>query len=134
MRLQVQKDADPEILEFLNAHLKIFYKDVYEYSIPITLDGLWEITSNKDFLNLAYPPYAPKTLPPFDENVSIFSTMDKENILIYHPYESFDPVEKLIKEAAKDPKVISIRMTLYRVEKNSPIVQALIDAASNRDG
>ena len=131
VRLQVQKDADPEILEFLNAHLKIFYKDVYEYSIPITLDGLWEITSNKDFLNLAYPPYAPKTLPPFDENVSIFSTMDKENILIYHPYESFDPVEKLIKEAAKDPKVISIRMTLYRVEKNSPIVQALIDAAND---
>lgn len=131
VRLQVQKDADPEILEFLNAHLKIFYKDVYEYSIPITLDGLWEITSNKDFINLAYPPYAPKTLPPFDENVSIFSTMDKENILIYHPYESFDPVEKLIKEAAKDPKVISIRMTLYRVEKNSPIVQALIDAAND---
>lgn len=80
---------------------------------------------------MAYPPYAPKTLPPFDENVSIFSTMDKENILIYHPYESFDPVEKLIKEAAKDPKVISIRMTLYRVEKNSPIVQALIDAAND---
>lgn len=131
VRLQVQKDADSEILEFLNAHLKIFYKDVYEYSIPITLDGLWEITSNKDFINLAYPPYAPKTLPPFDENVSIFSTMDKENILIYHPYESFDPVEKLIKEAAKDPKVISIRMTLYRVEKNSPIVQALIDAAND---
>lgn len=131
VRLQIQKDADPDIMEFLNSHLKIFYKDVYEYKIPLTLHGLWEIVGNKDFSYLAYPCYTPKTLPPFDENTPIFSTLDKEDVLIYHPYESFDPVQKLIKEASKDPKVISIRMTLYRVEKNSPIIQSLIDAAND---
>ncbi|EAI8341766.1 RNA degradosome polyphosphate kinase, partial [Campylobacter coli] len=69
--------------------------------------------------------------PPFDENLSIFDAIDKEDILIIQPFESFDPVYKFIKEASKDPEVISIRMTLYRVEKNSNIVQALIDAASD---
>ena len=131
VRLQIEKDADAELLEFLNSHLKIFYKDIYECAVPLTLDGLWEIASNKDFSFLAHPQYLPKTLPPFNENTSVMSAMEKEDILLIHPYESFDPVQKLIKEAAKDPKVISIRMTLYRVEKNSPIVQSLIEAASD---
>nr|WP_315083632.1 RNA degradosome polyphosphate kinase [uncultured Campylobacter sp.] len=131
VRLQIEKDADTELLEFLNSHLKIFYKDIYECAVPLTLDGLWEIASNKDFSFLAHPQYLPKTLPPFNENTSVMSAMEKEDILLIHPYESFDPVQKLIKEAAKDPKVISIRMTLYRVEKNSPIVQSLIEAASD---
>ncbi|MBR2156816.1 MAG: polyphosphate kinase 1, partial [Campylobacter sp.] len=131
VRLQIEKNADTELVEFLNSHLKIFHKDVYEYSVPLTLDGLWEIAGNKDFSFLAHPQYLQKTLPPFDENTSVFSTIDKEDVLIFHPFESFDPVQKLIKEASSDPKVISIRMTLYRVEKNSPIVQSLIEAASN---
>lgn len=131
VRLQIQKNADPEIVEFLNSHMKIFYKDIYEYDIPISLEGLWDIIGNKDFFHLALQPYTPKTLPPFDENTSIFQTMDKEEVILYHPYESFDPVSELIKEASKDPNVISIRMTLYRVEKNSPIVKALIDAAND---
>ena len=131
VRLQIQKNADKDLVEFLNFHLKIFYKDVYEYDIPLTLDGLWEIVGNKDFAHLGYSQYLQKTLPPFDENTSIFTAMDKGDILINHPYESFDPVAQLIKEASKDPKVISIRMTLYRVAKNSPIVQSLIEAASS---
>ncbi|MDA3042836.1 MULTISPECIES: RNA degradosome polyphosphate kinase [unclassified Campylobacter] len=131
VRLQIAKNADPDLLNFLNEHLKIFYKDIFECSIPLTLDGLWEIAGNKDFSYLAHPQYLPKTLPPFNENTSVMSAMEKDDILIFHPYESFDPVQKLIKEASKDPKVISIRMTLYRVEKNSPIVQSLIEAASD---
>ncbi len=61
----------------------------------------------------------------------MFEAIDKEDVLLFHPYESFEPVTQFIKEAAKDPKVISIRMTLYRVEKNSSIIQSLIDAASD---
>lgn len=131
VRMQIEKDADNELVEFLNSHTKIFQKDIYFYTIPLTLEGLWEIASNKLFSNLCFTHYTPKTLPPFDENISIFESMEKEDILIFHPYESFDPVAKLIKEASKDPKVISIRMTLYRVEKNSSIIKSLIDAASD---
>ena len=130
VRLQIASGCDPEILNFLNLHMKIFYKDIYEYSIPLTLGSLWQIISDKEFSHLLLPPYTPKTLPPFGQNVSMFDAIDKEDVLLFHPYESFDPVTQFIKEAAKDPKVISIRMTLYRVEKNSAIIQALIDAAN----
>lgn len=131
VRLQIAKNADPDITKFLNEHINVFYKDIFEYDIPLSLDGLWGVVGNKNFSNLALPPYSPKILPPFNENESIFETMDKGDILIYHPYESFNPVEQLIKEASKDPNVVSIRMTLYRVEKNSPIVASLIDAAND---
>ena len=131
VRLQIAKNADPDITKFLNEHINVFYKDIFEYDIPLSLDGLWGVVGNKNFSNLTLPPYSPKILPPFNENESIFETMDKGDILIYHPYESFNPVEQLIKEASKDPNVVSIRMTLYRVEKNSPIVASLIDAAND---
>lgn len=131
VRLQIAQNADPDILNFLNEHMKIFYKDIFEYSIPLSLDGLWGVVFNKNFTHLSHPVYTPKTLPPFTETTSIFETLDKGDVMIYHPYESFDPVEKMIKEASKDPKVVSIRMTLYRVEKNSPIVAALMDAAND---
>lgn len=131
VRLQIKKDADPDIVNFLNEHMKIFYKDIYEYNIPLSLEGLWGVVFNKNLTHLSHPVYTPKTLPPFNETASIFDTIDKGDVMIYHPYESFDPVEKMIKEASKDPKVVSIRMTLYRVEKNSPIVAALMDAAND---
>ena len=131
VRMQIQKDADAEIVEFLNSHMKIFYKDIYEYTVPLTLNSLWQIVGNKEFSHLCLPPYAPKTLPPFSTPLSMFDVIDKEDVLVVHPYESFDPVVQFIKEASKDPRVISIRMTLYRVDKNSPIIQALIDAAND---
>lgn len=130
VRLNIQDSADPDILNFLNSHMQIFSKDIYEYKIPLNLGALWQIVGNKDFSNLTTPPYNPKVLPPFDSNESVFKVLDKNDAILFHPYESFDPVLKLIREASKDPKVISIRMTLYRVEKNSQIVQALIDAAN----
>jgi polyphosphate kinase len=130
VRLNIKKDADADIVEFLNSHMQIFQKDIYEYSIPLNLGALWQIVGNKEFLHLSLTPNTPKILPPFNVNESVFSVIDKGDVLIVHPYESFDPVASFLQEAAKDPKVISIRMTLYRVEKNSPIVQALINAAS----
>nr|WP_314179465.1 RNA degradosome polyphosphate kinase [uncultured Campylobacter sp.] len=131
VRMQIQKDAEAEIVEFLNSHMKIFYKDIYEYTVPLTLNSLWQIVGNKEFSHLCLPPYAPKTLPPFSTHLSMFDVIDKEDVLVVHPYESFDPVVQFIREASKDPRVISIRMTLYRVDKSSPIIQALIDAAND---
>ena len=131
VRLDIQENADDDIIEFLDNHMNIHKDDVYSYNLPLNLGALWEIVGNKNFSQLTLPPYNPRILPPFDKNESIFRTMRKHNILLYHPYESFEPLTRLIKESAKDPKVISIRMTLYRVEKNSQIIQALIDAAGD---
>lgn len=131
VRLDIQDETDPDILEFLNFHMNINAKDIYRYNLPLNLGALWEIVGNKHFSQLTLAPYNPKILTPLNKNESIFRTIRKHNILLYHPYESFEPLTRLIKEAAKDPKVISIRMTLYRVEKNSQIIQALIDAAND---
>jgi len=131
VRLDIQENCDPDILDFLNYHMKIFAKDIYSYNLPLNLGALWEIVGNKNFSRLTLPPYHPKVLPPLNKNESIFRTIRKQDILLYHPYESFESVTRLIKESAKDSKVISIRATLYRVEKHSKIIQALIDAAND---
>ena len=92
---------------------------------------MWELVGSKAYAHLTTPPFNPKTLPPLNGNVDILSTMESNDIVLFHPYESFDPVVNFIQSAAKDPDVLSIRMTLYRVGKNSPIVKALIQAAEN---
>ena len=130
VRLEIEKNADEDLMEFLNTHMQIFAKDIYEYKIPLNLGALWQIIVNKDFSHLATQPYAPKILPPFGKNESIFKIISKQDALLLHPYESFETVTRLLKEASKDPSVVSIRTTLYRVEKNSQIIQALKDAAS----
>lgn len=130
VRLEIRENADEDLLKFLNTHMQIFSKDVYTYSVPLNLGALWEIVSNKDFSYLTLQPHNPKVVPPFNNNESIFKIMAKQDALLLHPYESFDSVTRLVKEASKDPKVVSIRTTLYRVEKSSKIIQALIDAAS----
>ncbi|TQR59645.1 RNA degradosome polyphosphate kinase [Campylobacter troglodytis] len=132
VRLQVQKNTDKQIIEFLNSHMKIFHKDIYEYNHILNLPSLWQIVGNKAFAHLLYQTHVPKLLPPFSYNdsASMFEHIAKQDMLLFHPYESFDPVYRFIKEASIDPDVISIRMTLYRVAKNSNIVQALIDAAN----
>ena len=131
VRLEIEENPDEDLMKFLNAHMQIFSKDIYEYSIPLNLGALWQIIGNKDFSYLTLQPYNPKVVPPFNKNESIFKIIAKQDALLLHPYESFESVTKLVKEASKDPNVVSIRATLYRVEKNSQIVQSLIDAASD---
>jgi polyphosphate kinase len=130
VRLEIRENADEDLLKFLNSHMQIFTKDIYTYSVPLNLGALWEIIGNKDFSHLTLQPHNPKILPPLNTNESIFKILSKQDALMLHPYESFDSVTRLVQEASKDPKVVSIRMTLYRVEKNSKIIQSLIDAAN----
>ena len=131
VRLEIEGNPDEDLMKFLNSHMQIFAKDIYQCNIPLNLGALWEIIGNKDFSYLALQPHHPKILPPFNKNESVFKIMAKQDALLLHPYESFDTVTKLVKEASKDPAVFSIRTTLYRVEKNSQIIQALIDAAND---
>ncbi|SMC08376.1 RNA degradosome polyphosphate kinase [Nitratiruptor tergarcus] len=131
VRLEIGANAEEDLINFLKEHIYIEQGDIYRYNIPINLGALWEIVSNKNFPHLLFEPYTPKILPPFDTNEPVFHIIEHENVMLYHPYESFDPVVRFIKEASKDPDVLAIRMTLYRVGKNSPIVKALINAAES---
>ncbi|RDU53949.1 RNA degradosome polyphosphate kinase [Helicobacter sp. MIT 00-7814] len=132
VRLEIGEN-DKDLLEFVNANIKVDSQDIYTFKIPylINLSGLWQIVGSKAYAHLCGAPYNPKILPPLDSNTNIFATLDSADALLFHPYESFDSVVNFIQTAAKDPDVLSIRMTLYRVGKNSPIVQALIEAAEN---
>ena len=131
VRLEIGISKDSKLLKNLNAHLKVDSEDIYSYNIPLNLSTLWELVGTKAYAHLTTPPFNPKTLPPIQGNANLFSTIENHDILLFHPYESFDPVVNFIQSAAKDPDVLSIRMTLYRVGKNSPIVKALIQAAEN---
>ncbi len=131
VRLEMGSHADDEIIAFFNRHANIYKDDIYKFHTPLNLPSLWQIVGNKNFAHLLSPSFKPKNLPPLDVNENIFSVLDKQDILMYHPYESFEPIVKLIQNAAKDPDVVSIKMTLYRSGQNSPIVKALMDASES---
>ena len=131
VRLEVGSNADDEIINFFNRHTNVFKDDIYKFHTYLNLSSLWQIVSNKDFAHLLAPSFKPKSLPPLDTAEDIFVTLEKQDLLLYHPYESFDPVVKFIQTASKDPDVVSIKMTLYRSGTNSPIVKALMDASES---
>ncbi len=129
VRLELMEGGDKKLVKFLLSHLDLDENDIYSYkNVPLSLGSLWEIVGDKTLAHLLLPTFTPKTLPPLDSE-NIFEAIDKQDILLYHPFDSFDPVVKFIAKAAADPETISIRMTLYRAGQKSPIVKALIDAA-----
>ena len=129
IRLELMEGVDEDLLRFLTTHLELDELDIYHYDIPLNLGTLWDIVTQPSLAHLTLPTYSPKNLPPFAENKNLFKAIEKQDVLLYHPFESFDPVVRFIQEAAKDPDTLSMRMTLYRVGKNSPIVKALIKAS-----
>ncbi len=129
VRLELTGNADSDLVEFLQGHLKLDSEDIYYYrSIPLNLGALWQIVGEKSLAHLLLPGFTPKTLPPLDRD-ELYHAIENQDLLLYHPYESFEPVVKFIQQAAADPDTLAIRMTLYRVGAKSPIVKALIDAA-----
>jgi len=131
VRLEVATLGDDEIINFFNHHTNVYKDDIYRFHTFLNLSSLWQIVSNKNFAHLLLPPFKPKSLPPFDTDEDIFTILEKQDVLLYHPYESFEPVIRLIQTASKDPDVVSIKMTLYRSGTNSPIVQALMNASES---
>ncbi|MFA6760994.1 MAG: RNA degradosome polyphosphate kinase [Sulfuricurvum sp.] len=131
VRLEVESDGDEELIGFFNRHVNVYAEDIYRFSSIINLSSLWQIVSNKSHAHLLVEPYQGKNLPPLESSENILTTLDKEELLLYHPYESFDPVVQLVQSAAKDPDVVSIKMTLYRSGKDSPIVKYLMAASES---
>ncbi len=129
IRLELMEGVDEDLVDFLTTHLELDPLDIYYYNIPLNLGTLWDIVTETSLSHLTLPTYSPKILPPLSENKNLFRAIEKQDVLLYHPFESFDPVVRFIQDAAKDPDTLSMRMTLYRVGKNSPIVKALIKAA-----
>jgi polyphosphate kinase len=129
VRLEVGSNADHEIIDFFNSHINVFKHDIYIFHTILNFSSLWQIVGNKDFAHLLNEPFNPKLLPPLSSNENIFSILETQDVVLYHPYESFEPIVRMIQTAAKDPDVVTIKMTLYRAGAQSPIVQSLMNAA-----
>ncbi len=135
IRLEVEDDIDPEILEYITTELKISNDDIFKVGGPIDLTFLSKVNGlvGKDRFNeLRYPAHEPAAPSMFDESLdNIFDQIKEKDRLVHHPYESFDPVLEFVKQAARDPNVLAIKQTLYRVSSESPIIASLLEAAGN---
>ena len=131
IRLEIEENADKRVLKRLKKELDIHGSDIYEISGPLDLTFLMKMYGLDGFDALKAPKYIPQPNPAFLNDDDIFTNIRKGDILLSHPYESFDPVVDFVKTAAKDPKVLAIKQTLYRVSGNSPIIAALAEAADN---
>ena len=131
IRLEIQENADKRILKRLKKELNIHTDDIFAIGGPLDLTFLMKMYGLEGFDHLKAPKYVPQTNPAFLNDDDIFTNIRKGDILLHHPYESFDPVVDFIKKASKDPDVLAIKQTLYRVSGNSPIIAALAAAADN---
>ncbi|SEB97162.1 polyphosphate kinase [Paramicrobacterium humi] len=134
IRLEVTEDMDDQTLELLVRELDITAQEVYRLPGPLDLGGLFELASI-DRPDLKYPRRVPNTAIDFrppepNGKADLFGAISRRDVLVHHPYESFaTSVQEFLEQAAADPNVLAIKQTLYRTSGDSPIVEALIDAA-----
>ncbi|MGO4957881.1 RNA degradosome polyphosphate kinase [Luteococcus sp. Sow4_B9] len=134
VRLEVQDDIDDTMLELLMSELDVREKEVFRLPAPLDLTGLFSL-AGVDRDDLKYPNFLPITHPDLAEvetakPADMFAALKKREVLLHHPYDSFaTSVQRFVEQAAADPKVLAIKQTLYRTSGDSPIVDALIEAA-----
>ena len=131
VRLSVPESIDERTLNWLIQELNVVpQRDVYRVNGALGVSALFELAS-LDRPELKYPAYVPRIPEPLSQPKDIFTAIRQADILLHHPYDSFSPVEDFFWAAASDPNVLAIKTTLYRVGKNSPVVQALAEAREN---
>lgn len=131
IRLEIQDKMDKRLLKILKKELAIEEAAIYEINGPLDLTFLMKMYGLKGFDNLKEMPYTPQPVPGIDPEESIFDEIRQGDILMHHPYQTFNPVVDFVRQAANDPKVLAIKQTLYRVSGNSPIIASLAKAAEN---
>jgi polyphosphate kinase len=130
VRLEVEADCPNEFSNLLLDFFQLGEADLYKLDGPLSMTHLAPLVANDAFAKLKDRVFQPARDVALPLRADIFEAMRKQDILLHHPYESFDPVVELIESAAKDPQVLAIKITLYRTSGDSPIVEALIHAAN----
>lgn len=131
IRLEIEEKVDKRLLKILRKGLSVGTEDIYEIGGPLDLTFLMKLYGMKGFDQLKEKPYTPQPIPALMNEDDIFTNIRKGDILLHHPYQTFDPVVNFVRQAARDPEVLAIKQTLYRVSGHSPIVAALAEAADN---
>ena len=131
IRLEVEDGIDERLLDFLKKELSVEEQDIYEIPGPLDLTVLMKMYGLDGFEHLKTPSYTPQPVAGLAPDANLFDEIRERDILLHHPYETFAPVVDFIKQASRDPEVLAIKQTLYRVSGNSPIIAALSQAAEN---
>lgn len=131
VRLEIFKTNNNRIKRFLEENLDVTEMEVYEINGPLDPTCFFKFIGMKGMWPWLYEPFVPQRPLELPNDSDLFAAIRENDILLHHPYESFDPVVKLVSDAADDPQVLAIKQTLYRVSGNSPIVAALARAAEN---
>lgn len=131
VRLEIFKTNNNRIKKFLEENLDVTEMEVYEINGPLDPTCFFKFIGMKGMWPWLYEPFVPQRPLELPDDRDLFAAIRENDILLHHPYESFDPVVKLVSDAADDPQVLAIKQTLYRVSGNSPIVAALARAAEN---
>lgn len=131
IRLEVQDGIDKHLLKELKHQISVEEEDIYYINGPLDLTFLMKVNGLDGFEHLKYEKYIPQLIKELNMEEDIFSQIKQNDIFLHHPYDTFDPVVDFVRQAAKDPNVLAIKQTLYRVSGNSPIVASLALAAEN---
>lgn len=131
IRLEVEEGIEKRLLKIIRKELKISEEDIYYINGPLDLTVLMKLYGVDGFDFLKEEKFTPQPVPELPADCDIFEEIRKRDILLHHPYQTFTPVVDFIKKASRDPQVLAIKQTLYRVSGNSPIIAALAQAAEN---
>jgi len=131
IRLELDDSVSPESLEFLKQQLRVTDAEITRVPGPVDLGALMELVGRRGYENLRDEPWPPVSSPDVPSEELMFDILADRDVLLFHPYESYEPVVRLLEEAADDPDVIAIKQTLYRISRNSQIVKALQRAVEN---
>lgn len=131
IRLEVGENIDKRLLKILKSEFRVREEEIFYIGGPLDLTFLMKAYGLEGFSHLKTPKHIPAAVPEFVEEPNIFERIQKSDVFLHHPFQSFDPVVDFIRQAAKDPQVLAIKQTLYRVSGNSPIIAALAQAAEN---
>src|SRR6266852_3118905 len=130
VRLEVETDCPKDFRHLLLEFFELTEADGYKADGPLSMTHLTPLITNDAFAKLKDRPFQPGRDPALPPHADIFEVLRRQDVLLHHPYDSFDPIVDLIEEAAQDPQVLAIKIMLYRTGGDSPIVAALIDAAN----
>lgn len=133
VRLEIEADAGPEIIERLRANFGLQDWQVFRTDGPVNISRLMHLYEKSDRPDLKFKPFVPRELHLSRGCGDFFDEIRSHDVLLHHPYDSYDPVVSFIESAAEDPRILSIKQTLYRTNEESPIVQALMTAAGKKE-
>ena len=133
VRLEIESSAHPEIVERLRVNFELDESQVFRVEGPVNLSRLMFLYGDVQRADLKFQPFVPKPLVLSRKSAGIFDELRQRDILLHHPYDSYDPVVEFVQLGAKDPAVVTMKQTLYRTSNDSPMFQALTEAGATKE-